>query len=91
MNTRAHVVVSGRVHGVWYRASTCDKAEQLGLGGWVKNRSDGTVEAVFEGPIERVKEMIGWCHHGPPLAEVANVEVTYQEYQGEFAGFSIQY
>ena len=78
MKSKAHVIISGRVQGVWFRASTRDKAEQLGLTGWVKNTADGCVEAVFEGEEERIEEMINWCHQGPPLAEIVNIEVKKQ-------------
>jgi acylphosphatase len=67
---RAHVYVSGQVQGVFFRDSTQEIAEQLGLTGWVKNLPDGRVEALFEGPSERVREMIRWCEQGPPHAKV---------------------
>ena len=91
MNTRAHVVISGRVQGVWYRASTRDKAEQLGLTGWVRNTFDNKVEAVFEGDENAIKEMIAWCHEGPRLASVTDVTVDYEKFSGEFEEFSITY
>ena len=91
MKTRVHVLISGQVHGVWFRASTCDKAEQLGLTGWVRNTSDGKVEAVFEGDDNQVKEMITWCHRGPPLAEVTHVDVKQEPPSNSFDEFSIKY
>jgi acylphosphatase len=91
MKARAHVLISGRVQGVWFRANTKDKAEELGVKGWVKNTFDGNVEAVFEGEEDKVKQMIAWCHRGPPLANVTNVKVKYQEFKGEFEEFSIIY
>jgi len=91
MNSCVHVIISGRVQGVWFRASTKQKAEQLGLYGWVKNTSEGNVEAVFEGDENLVKEMIEWCHRGPPLAKVVNVEVKNQEPTNGFDSFSVRY
>ncbi|RLF27691.1 MAG: acylphosphatase [Thermoplasmata archaeon] len=88
---RAHVLISGRVQGVWFRGSTKDKAEQLGLHGWVKNTNDGKVEAVFEGEENAINEMIKWCHHGPPLAKVENVEINWEEPKNIEEGFSIRY
>jgi len=87
---RAHVLISGRVQGVWFRASTRDKAESLSLSGWVRNIPDGRVEAVFEGDEEDVANMVRWCHAGPPMARVDRVEVEYEPLQGE-RGFEIRY
>ncbi len=70
-----HAVIAGRVHGVWYRAWCTTQARTLGLAGWVRNRSDGTVEAVFCGSASAVEAMIERCAHGPPLARVDTVEV----------------
>lgn len=80
---RAHVFVSGRVQGVWFRASTRDKAEELSLKGWVRNLPDGRVEAVFEGDDRAVEEMVEWCRHGPPMARVDTVDIEYEKPQGE--------
>lgn len=68
--------ISGRVQGVWYRAWTVERAEALGLSGWVRNRADGTVEAVFAGAASAVEEMLAACRRGPPLAKVAGVEIS---------------
>jgi acylphosphatase len=87
--TRAHVFVSGTVQGVYYRANTRDAARELGVDGWVRNLSDGRVEAVFEGPENAVEEMVEWCHTGSPAAEVEDVEVEYDDPEGE-DGFRIQ-
>ncbi|MFQ6117721.1 MAG: acylphosphatase [Candidatus Bipolaricaulia bacterium] len=91
MKRRAHLLISGRVQGVFYRANTRDEARRLGLTGWVRNLPDGRVEAVVEGVEERIKELIDWCHQGPPGALVRGVEVGWEDYQGEFAGFEIRY
>jgi len=91
MKTNVHVKISGRVQGVWFRANTRQKAEQLGVTGWVKNNSDGCVEAIFEGEENSVKELVEWCHRGPPLAKIKNVEVKKQSATNGFEGFSIKY
>lgn len=88
---RARVIVSGRVQGVFFRYNTQEMAKQLGVFGWVKNRWDGAVEAVFEGNQDRVKEMIEWCHEGPPGAYVQRVDTDWEKYLGEFEWFSITY
>ena len=68
-----HVRIEGRVQGVWYRGWTVEEARHLGLDGWVRNRRDGSVEAVFAGPKEAVDAMVGLCHRGPPSARVERV------------------
>ncbi len=87
--TRAHVFVSGRVQGVYFRATTQETAREAGVDGWVKNRDDGRVEAVFEGPESAVEELLGFCHEGPPAAAVDEVEVTYESPAG-LEGFEIR-
>ncbi|MCU4799301.1 acylphosphatase [Halobacteria archaeon HArc-gm2] len=82
-DTRAHVFVSGKVQGVFYRATTREEARKRDVDGWVKNLADGRVEAVFEGPEDAVAEMVEWCHEGSDRARVEDVEVEY----GEPAGF----
>jgi acylphosphatase len=89
MKTQAHVVISGRVQGVWFRASTKDKADELGLTGWVKNTARGDVEAVFEGEECTVREMLDWCWRGPPLAKVTAVKETRKPFSGIFSDFSV--
>ena len=90
MKSTVHVVISGRVQGVWFRANTKQKAEQLGVTGWVKNTADGKVEALFEGDKKHIQEMIDWCHQGPPLAQIDHVEITEQPVSNGFDGFSIK-
>ena len=68
--------IRGRVQGVFYRDSTRREAQRLGLRGWVRNRSDGSVEAVAQGPPEQVAALIDWRHGGPALARVVEVGVT---------------
>jgi acylphosphatase len=86
---RAHVLVAGRVQGVFFRAYTQEEALRRHLTGWVRNRQDGSVEAVFEGKRAEVEGLITWCRSGPPSARVTKVETTLEEYTGEFTGFSI--
>jgi acylphosphatase len=88
-DVRAHVVVKGHVQGVFFRGETHDRARALGVGGWVANRSDGTVEAVFEGPRDRVETLIRWCSRGPAGAHVEDVEVSWEEPRGE-RGFVVR-
>jgi acylphosphatase len=88
---RARVIVEGRVQGVFFRHHTQAAAFRLGVRGWVKNRSDGRVEAVFEGDREKVDQMIQWCHRGPSEARVKNVHMVWEEYTEEFEDFSVTY
>lgn len=90
MKTRVHVMISGRVQGVFFRASTAEKADELGLTGWARNTPDGDVEAVFEGEEGAVGEMLAWCRKGPPLAQVTKVAATTEPFTGEFTRFSIR-
>lgn len=76
MSIIRHVIVTGRVQGIGYRAWTGDQAILLGLQGWVRNRRDGSVEAVFAGPQVAVMQMIEMCHRGPPPARVDHVVVS---------------
>ncbi len=86
---RAHVWVSGKVQGVWYRANTQKQADRRGLAGWVRNLSDGRVEAVFEGSEQAVEDMIQWCHTGSPMAHVDDVEVEWEKPRN-IEGFEIK-
>ncbi|QGA82806.1 Acylphosphatase [Halomicrobium sp. LC1Hm] len=81
--------VSGKVQGVFYRANTRETAGETSVDGWVKNLSDGRVEAVFEGPAPAVESMVEWCHEGSPRARVDGVEVEYEEPAG-IEGFEIR-
>jgi acylphosphatase len=88
---RARVIVEGWVQGVFFRHHTQATALRLGVNGWVKNRRDGSVEAVFEGDREKVDQIIQWCHRGPSEARVQNVSVVWEEYTGDFEDFSVTY
>jgi acylphosphatase len=90
-SVRAHVFVSGRVQGVNFRWYTQQKAQELGLTGWVRNLWDGRVEAIFEGETGAVQRGVGWCHVGAPSARVDRVEVTYEQPTGEFSRFRVTY
>ena len=89
--TRAHVIVSGRVQGVFFRYETQSEAIRHKVSGWVKNRRDGDVEAVFEGEEGDVRAVIAWCQKGPSLARVTDVHIEWEEYRGEFDRFEIAY
>jgi acylphosphatase len=88
---RARVIVEGRVQGVFFRSHTEEMAFRLGVKGWVKNRRDGRVEAVFEGDQEKVDQIIQWCHQGPPEARVTKVHLAWEDFAGEFDDFSVTY
>ncbi len=90
-NARAHVIISGRVQGVFFRAETQRAAHRLGVSGWVRNRPDGSVEALFEGPSRMVQQAVDWCWQGPPMAKVSDVKIEWQAFAGEFENFSITY
>ncbi len=86
---RAHVLISGKVQGVFYRVNTKRMADKLGVKGWIRNLPDGRVEAVFEGDEEAVKRLISWWWIGPPGAKVTNIEVEWEEYLGEYESFKV--
>jgi len=88
-NVRVHLIIEGRVQGVWFRESTRREAVSLRLSGWVKNLPDGAVEALIEGPGNQVKELISWCHRGPASANVIRVHQNQEDWQGEFNSFDI--
>jgi acylphosphatase len=88
---RVRLIISGRVQGVFFRASTLEEALGLGLSGWVRNLPDGGVEVLAEGEGSNIQKLIDWCHHGPPYAQVALVEVSEESYSGEFNGFHVRY
>jgi len=87
---RVHVYVSGRVQGVFFRATTRDTAQERGVDGWVKNLDDGRVEAVFEGDPETVDAMVDFCHEGSEMATVSDVDITEEPPEG-LDGFKIRY
>ncbi len=88
---RIHLIIEGRVQGVWFRESTKRKALSLGVNGWVRNLPDGTVEIVAEGNEDSVEDLVKWCHKGPPAAKVLKVNREEEEYIGEFDSFNVVY
>ena len=88
---RVHVIVEGRVQGVYFRAYTRDEALNLGLTGWVKNRRDGSVEALIEGDKAAVEKMLSWFYKGSPYSNVEKVIVTEESPVGDSADFEIHY
>ncbi len=89
--TRVHLIISGKVQGVFFRYTMYQIASNCDVVGWAKNQADGKVEAVLEGNKENVEKVIEWSRHGPSGASVENVEVAREEYTGEFKDFSIKY
>jgi len=87
--TRVHIFASGRVQGVYFRKSTKKKAKKLNIYGWVRNLSDGRVEAIFEGEENMVEQIIDWCKKGSVFAKVEDLEIIKEGYKGEFSGFEI--
>ena len=91
MKIRAHVFVSGRVQGVFFRSETKHKADRYDVKGWVRNLPDDRVEAVFEGEEEAIKALIEFCKRGPLGARVTNVDLRWENYTGEFDDFKMKY
>ena len=89
MSLRMRVIVHGRVLGVAFRHYTHRRALETGVTGWVRNRPDGSVEAVFEGTEKAVQEMVEWCRSGPPAALVERLDLSREEYRAEFDSFNI--
>ena len=89
---RVHLIIRGRVQGVWYRGSTRDAAERIGgISGWVRNLPDGSVEAVAEGDRANLDRLVAWCHDGPPSARVDGIDETWLDATGEFTDFQVTY
>lgn len=88
---RSHVVISGRVQGVCFRMETKRVAESRGISGWVRNNRNGTVEAVFEGEKGNVASVVEWCRKGPSHSNVSRVDISEENYTGEFSGFDITF
>jgi acylphosphatase len=89
--SRSKVIVKGIVQGVNFRYYTQRQAIRYNIAGWVWNLPDGSVAAVFEGEEQDVEAMVQWCRHGPPSAQVTELIVQPEEYQGEFSSFSIKF
>ena len=87
--TRAEMVISGMVQGVFYRASAQEEARRLGLTGEVRNLPSGEVQAIAEGPKEQIEAFIAWCRRGPPSAQVEDVKVRWAEPRGDYRTFRV--
>lgn len=88
--SRVRLKIYGRVQGVFFRASTLDKANELSLFGWVRNNPDGSVEVVAEGVMEDIEKFVEWSHEGPRHAVVNKVEIEWESFADEFTGFTIE-
>ncbi len=91
MSERLHVIVSGDVQGVFFRAGAQEEARRLGLVGWVRNNDDGSVEATAEGGRESLERLLAWFSHGPAGASVSKMQHEWLEATGEFSDFRIRY
>lgn len=85
-----HLKIIGIVQGVWFRASTKERADQYGVSGWVRNAGDGSVEAYVQGADEAVELLLQWCRQGPPGSRVERVEAEKSEPEPELLGFLIR-
>lgn len=90
MHARAHVLIDGRVQGVFFRSETRTYAIRNHVTGWVRNLADGRVEAVFEGEDENVKRLVDFCRKGTQRAKVTQVDVVWETYTGEFEDFEVR-
>ncbi len=88
---RRHLIIEGRVQGVFFRDSARGQARSMGVTGWVRNRPDGTVEAVVEGPEDRVGQFTSWCRRGPSSARVDRVQEIEENWTGEFESFDVTF
>lgn len=91
MKSRVHIYVFGVVQGVFFRANTQEQASMLGITGWVKNKSDGSVEIVAEGEKGQLDALVQWTKHGPSTANVTKHQYIWEEYKNEFKNFEIRY
>lgn len=85
---RVHLVVSGRVQGVFFRGATVDEARRLGVAGWVRNLPDGRVEVLAEGERGALEALVAFCRRGPPAARVDDVEATWSAWAGDLGAFA---
>jgi acylphosphatase len=88
---RAHLIIEGRVQGVFFRMETKKTADHAKVSGWVRNKRDGNVEALLEGDEKSVEAVIEWCRKGPPSAYVKKVDICFENYKGEFENFEITF
>lgn len=90
MKVRAHIFVNGKVQGVFFRVETRCEAMKRGVAGWIRNTSDGRVEAIFEGEKRDVEQLLDFCRLGPSGARVEHIHVQWEEHAGVFDGFKIR-
>ena len=90
MSEQLHLLITGQVQGVFFRASTKKQADNLGIKGWVRNLPDGQVEVLAEGEAEAIKKLIAWCHNGPLRAHVHEVTVTPKQTGEQYFDFIIR-
>lgn len=88
---RLHLLISGRVQGVFFRAHTQEVASRLELKGWVRNTMDGSVEVLAEGDSDKLQKLLNWCKKGPSMAFVKSITESWSKATGEFADFKITY
>jgi acylphosphatase len=86
-----HIVITGKVQGVFYRVHMQRIAQSLGFTGWVANRADGSVEAIVEGSETNLEALLDWCREGPPRSAVSTVVVQDEPYSGDYTNFSVRY
>lgn len=91
VKAHAHVLISGRVQGVFFRSQTKHNADRHDVKGWIRNLPDGRVEAVFEGEKDAVQTLIEFCKHGPAGARVTDLDLTWETYTGEYDRFKMKY
>lgn len=91
MQARAHIFISGRVQGVFFRSATKHQAKLHDVKGWVRNLPDSRVEAILEGKKEAIQVVIEFCKHGPQGSAVSNVDLFWEKFTGEFTEFRIKY
>jgi acylphosphatase len=87
---RVYLRIEGRVQGVFFRASTVEQANRLGIMGWVRNCPDSSVEVVAEGERKKIDDLVSWCRHGPPGAHVHDVRLRWEGFQDKFHDFRIR-
>jgi len=85
------LIISGRVQGVCFRHHTCETALSQGVAGWVRNRTDGTVEALIQGETKAVDQVIAWCRQGPPAARVDDLHIETRPYDPGLSRFEVRY
>lgn len=91
LQKRIHLIIQGKVQGVFFRASTAAEVNRIGnLSGYVQNLVDGSVETVAEGPEKNLEELVTWARKGPPQALVEHISVTWETARGNLSGFVVR-